>query len=113
MLPEKIDSFIEDHVDKPLSEYIKENPRFILEFINTLSWEEKFELINDYVAQDDEIEHAINTINKKISLFIEDEIKERVIQNISEEEYLRHKAIVEVYEKAKAEYEQNKKSNIN
>jgi hypothetical protein len=37
MLPEKIDLFIDEHVDKPLSEYIKENPRFILEFVNNLS----------------------------------------------------------------------------
>ncbi|GAA6238772.1 MAG: hypothetical protein SPLM_08870 [Spiroplasma phoeniceum] len=52
MLPEKIDLFIDEHVDKPLSEYIiKENSRFILEFVNNLSWEEKFELINDFVME--------------------------------------------------------------
>ncbi|WHQ37281.1 hypothetical protein [Spiroplasma sp. SV19] len=109
MLPEKIDIFIDEHVDKPLSEYIKENPRFILEFVNSLNWEEKFELISDYVATNEEIEKAINTLNKHISLFIEDEIKERIIQNISEEEYLRHKAIVEIYEKSKSELELSKK----
>ncbi|AOX44271.1 hypothetical protein S100390_v1c09350 [Spiroplasma sp. NBRC 100390] len=113
MLPEKIDIFIDEHIDKPLSEYIKENPRFILEFVNSLTWEEKFELISDYVATNEEIEKAINTLNKYISLFIEDEIKERVIQNISEEEYLRHKAIVEIYEKAKNELELSKKKTPN
>ncbi|MBW3057876.1 hypothetical protein D6D54_05520 [Spiroplasma poulsonii] len=113
MLPEKIDIFIDEHIDKPLSEYIKENPRFILEFVNNLNWEEKFELISDYVATNEEIEKAINTLNKYIFLFIEDEIKERVIQNISEEEYLRHKAIVEIYEKAKNELELSKKGNSN
>ncbi|APE75585.1 hypothetical protein [Spiroplasma citri] len=113
MLPEKIDLFIDEHVDKPLSEYIKENPRFILEFVNNLSWEEKFELINDFVTENDEINQAVNTLNKYLSLFIEEEIKERLIQNISEEEYLRHKAIVEIYEKAKNGGELNKKDSSN
>ncbi|AGM26488.1 hypothetical protein SSYRP_v1c08990 [Spiroplasma syrphidicola EA-1] len=99
MLPTKIQTFIENHKHKPLSEYIKENPKFILEFINTLNWEEKFELLNDFIDPSSEIDNAIQTIHKSISLFLEKEIKERIVQNISKDDYLFHKAVVEAYEK--------------